>query len=80
MLCRLGGDGDDFYYYFLAIVRTQAFSPCGEFELLKFFFLIFKKSLYGASLAVQWLRSHASNAGGTGSMLGQGTETLHAMW
>ena len=33
----------------------------------------------GVSLAVQWLRLHASNAGGTGSILGWGTELPHAV-
>ena len=31
--------------------------------LIFFFFLFLKKSHYGASLAAQWLRSHASSAG-----------------
>ena len=31
------------------------------------------------SLAVQWLRLHASTAGGTGSIPGQGTKILHAV-
>ena len=34
----------------------------------------------GTSLAVQWLRLHASNAGGTGSIPGQGTKIPHAAW
>ena len=34
----------------------------------------------GTSLAVQWLRLHTSTAGGTGSVPGQGTESLHAAW
>ena len=32
----------------------------------------------GTSLVVQWLRLCASNAGGTGSVLGQGTKISHA--
>ena len=32
------------------------------------------------SLAVQWLRLHASTPGGTGSTPGQGTKILHAAW
>ena len=32
---------------------------------------------FGTSLAVQWLRLCASNAGDTGSNPGQGTKTLH---
>ena len=31
----------------------------------------------GTSLAVQWLRFHASNSGGTGSIPGRGTKILH---
>ena len=34
----------------------------------------------GTSLAVQWLRLYASNAGGVGSIPGQGTKIPHAMW
>ena len=33
----------------------------------------------GTSLVVQWLRLHASNAGGTGSIPGQGTKIPHAV-
>ena len=33
----------------------------------------FKKQKIGTSLAVQWLKLHASTAGGTGSIPGQGT-------
>ena len=32
----------------------------------------------GASLLVQWLRLHATSAGGTGSIPGQGTKIPHA--
>ena len=35
--------------------------------------------LFGTSLAIQWLRLCASNAGGTGSIPGQGTKILCAM-
>ena len=34
----------------------------------------------GTSLAVQWLRFQASEAGGTGLIPGQGTENPHATW
>ena len=39
------------------------------------------KSDLGTSLAVQWLRLHASNAGGMGSIPGLGTKIpmLHSM-
>ena len=33
-----------------------------------------KKKVFGTSLAVQWLRLHASNAGGTDSIPGRGTK------
>ena len=36
------------------------------------------KIMTGTSLAVQWLRLCASNAGGTGSIPGQGTKIPHA--
>ena len=32
----------------------------------------------GTSLVVQWLRLHASNTGGVGSIPGQGTKNPHA--
>ena len=32
------------------------------------------------TLAVQWLGLHASTAGGTGLIPGQGTKILHAAW
>ena len=41
------------------------------------------KSIYknlGTSLAVQWLRLCASNAGGAGSIPGRGTRIPHATW
>ena len=34
----------------------------------------------GTSLTVQWLRLHASTAGGVGSIPGPGTKILHAKW
>ena len=34
----------------------------------------------GTSLAVQWLKLHASTAGGMGSTSGQGTRIPHAAW
>ena len=44
---------------------------CKEFKLLK------KK---GTSLAVHWLGLHASNTGGMGLVLSQGTMIPHALW
>ena len=35
---------------------------------------------WGNSLAVQWLRLHASTAGGTGSIPGRGIKISHAVW
>ena len=38
-------------------------------------------ALTGAtSLGIQWLKLHASNAGGAGSPPGWGIETPHAAW
>ena len=42
--------------------------------------LSFKKSSFGTSLAVQWLRLHASTAGHTGLIPGRGTKIPHAVW
>ena len=44
-------------------------------QILKFF-----KILLWTSLAVQWLRLHASSAGGKGSIPGQGAGTPHSSW
>ena len=38
----------------------------------------YKKTSLGTSLGDQWLRIHASNAGGLGSIPGQVTKILHA--
>ena len=38
------------------------------------------KDILGTSLAVQWLRFHASTAGGMGLIPGWGTKILHAAW
>ena len=38
------------------------------------------KSFSGTSLVVQWLRLHTSNAGGRGSVPGQGIKIPHATW
>ena len=40
--------------------------------------LLYLKWITGTSLAVQWLRLHASIAGGIGSIPGQGTTACHA--
>ena len=49
---------------------TSGFSILFILCMLKFFHA-------GTSLAVQWLRLHASNAGGTGSIPGWGTKIPH---
>ena len=41
---------------------------------------IIKKTTNRISLAVQWLRLCASNAGSADSILGQGTKIPHAAW
>ena len=41
---------------------------------------LFKFHLLGTSLAVQWLRLHASTAGGTGSIPSWGTKIPPASW
>ena len=40
---------------------------------------LFKMTLLGTSLAIQWLRLCASTAGGMGSVPGWGASILHAM-
>ena len=46
----------------------------------KFVIFLFQKFYFGTSLAVQQLRLHASTAGGTGSIIGQGTKFPYASW
>ena len=41
---------------------------------------LFKVNSSGTSLVVQWLRLHASNAGGDGLIPGWGIKIPHAMW
>ena len=40
----------------------------------------FKDEVTGTSLAVQWLRLQAPNAGGMGVISGKGSKISHAMW
>ena len=47
---------------------AQPHKPSGKFE---------SKLQRGTSLVVQWLRLHASTAGGTGSIPVQGTKIQH---
>ena len=50
---------------------------------LTFVFLLFPRALKsgpGTSLAVQWLRLYASNAGDAGSIPGWGAKIPHAAW
>ena len=41
---------------------------------------VLKNKVLATFLAVQWLRLHASNAGGVGSIPCQGTKIPHAVW
>ena len=43
-------------------------------------YILLKYCCWGTSLAVQWLRLCASNAGGAGSIPGRGTKVPHATW
>ena len=52
---------------------TLLTQPCAVLSLSKY-------CLVGTSLAVQWLRLHISTAGGTGSILDQGTKIPCATW
>ena len=47
----------------------------GTFQTRKFY----RNQDAGTSLAVQWLRLHASSAGEAGLILGQGTKITHAV-
>ena len=55
----------------LSILR--ALTPPSEAESVK-------TNEQGISPVVQWLRLHASNAGGMGSIPGQGTKIPHIVW
>ena len=41
--------------------------------------MVYKRNTFGTFLVVQWLRLHASNAGGTGSIPSWGTKIPHVM-
>ena len=59
-------------------IGRQTLNHCATREAHKI--SIFKKYIcLGTSLVVQWLRIHASTAGGPGSIHGRGTKILHAM-
>ena len=51
----------------------------GYFEHAQYSLLL-KLGILGTSLVVQWLRLHASNAGGMGLTPGRGTKITHAVW
>ena len=64
----------------ILILLTQSFSsdsPIILINMIAYESLNFKKTVTGGiSLVVQWLRLHAPNAGGPGSIPGQGTRSL----
>ena len=77
-------------YFFLPACRTKVtshvnnssvfyFSLLGH-EEIKRWNLFLLKSNTGTSLAVQWLRLHTPNAGGTGLIPGWRTKIPHAAW
>ena len=49
-----------------------------ELNLIFYYLLISLSLNLGTTLEVQWLRLHASTAGGAGSIPGQGTKITHA--
>ena len=55
-------------------------APCFLFITCSQPWLYFRTPREGTSLAGQWLRIHASTAGGVGSIPGRGTKILHASW
>ena len=58
------------------IIKTTRNSPKGKQQMKKY---LFKKIYEGTSLVAQWLRLQAPNAGGPGSIPGQGTRShMHA--
>ena len=63
-------------FWCVRCLRALAFEP----RLRKNEFQASKWLKTGTSLAVQWLRLHVPNSGGTGSNPGQGTKILRAAW
>ena len=55
--------------------RIQSRVPCFIYSVFIFLIIKFLKKVIGTSLVVQWLRLHAPNAGGLGSIPGQGTKS-----
>ena len=59
------------------IVRTV---PCTKWMLKKCGCYYFLKNTWGTYPMVQWLRLHASTAGGVGLIFNQETKIWHAVW
>ena len=66
-----------------ALLRSKEISAT-HLKKISFERNVFKGNVHSShgrtSLAVQWLRPHASISGGTGSVLGWGTKIPHAAW
>lgn len=54
--------------------------PCTKWMLKKCCWYYFLKNTWGTYLMVQWLRLHASMAGGVGLIFNQETEIWHTVW
>ena len=70
---------NDYHRGSMEVLRHFKLKEKGQFKLEERIPLPHPQSLsLGTSQVVQWLRLHASNAGVTGSIPGQGTKKLHA--
>ena len=65
------------YFDLMVVSRSHLVSHIGSLESPD---VLFKETVVGTSLAVQWLRLWASTVGGTGSTPGQGTKIPFATW
>ena len=70
------------YYFVIYILIDSSTSTVTVFYIVEATVDLFswKCFVLGTSLAVQWLRLHASTAWGTGSIRGWGIKIPHAVW
>ena len=71
-------------YWLLVTRETHTMGTCEHLSQSSrralFLYLGSRRCSFGISLVAQWLRLHASSAGGVGSIPGWGTKIPHSVW